>query len=332
MKILLTGHTGFKGAWLTVMLKILGHEVHGISNEVLPNSMYLTSNVAKYISSSTFIDIRNQSDLTKTVKKIDPEVVVHFAAQSLVINSFEMPLETYQINVMGTLNLLESCRTLENLKATLVITSDKVYKNINKDSGYIEADALGGTDPYSSSKAAADIATQSWRECFGQTPIAIARSGNVIGGGDWSRNRLVPDTVRSILNCDALVIRNPLAVRPWQHVLDCLHGYIKLIDSQVSRGTQSEWNFGPNNQSNKNVNDFLKEFENCWKTEINIINNKSPYKETGRLILDSSKARKHLAWYEKLNFEQTISWTVDWYKKMNSDNETENQVKKFLSL
>ena len=227
-------------------------------------------------------------------------------------------METFDINVIGTLNVLEATRELKNLKAALIITTDKVYKNHNHLRGYVETDELGGDDPYSASKAAADIAAQSWIKSFAKVPMAIARAGNVIGGGDWAQDRIVPDLVNAYASGEKPTLRYPNAIRPWQHVLDCLNGYLTLIDSQLAHGTVGEWNFGPALDRKRKVCNLVEFFACSWGVENEpwILEVNSQPHESGYLLLDSSKAINNLTWREILDFEESVAWTVDWYKNM----------------
>ena len=244
MKYLVTGHTGFKGSWLVAKLKIEGHEVFGISLNPPKKSHFNLAQINQYMDRDIRVDIRDLEFLEKIVMELNPEVVVHLAAQSLVLESYRNPINTYETNINGTLNILKSCSNIDGLKAVAIVTSDKVYKSSPKKS-FVETDPLGGDDPYSSSKAAADLLTQAWRTSFGKVPISIARAGNVIGGGDWSKNRIIPDLVNSLKGNKEFLLRYPHSVRPWQHVLDCLNGYQMLVQQQINSGLQGEWNFGP---------------------------------------------------------------------------------------
>jgi len=244
VKYLVTGHTGFKGSWLVAKLKIEGHEVFGISLNPPKKSHFNLAQINQYMDRDIRVDIRDLEFLEKIVMELNPEVVVHLAAQSLVLESYRNPINTYETNINGTLNILKSCSNIDGLKAVAIVTSDKVYKNSPKKS-FVETDPLGGDDPYSSSKAAADLLTQAWRTSFGKVPISIARAGNVIGGGDWSKNRIIPDLVNSLKGNKEFLLRYPHSVRPWQHVLDCLNGYQMLVQQQINSGLQGEWNFGP---------------------------------------------------------------------------------------
>jgi CDP-glucose 4,6-dehydratase len=337
MHYLVTGHTGFKGSWLSLMLQMQGHTVSGISLDPLEKSLFNQTNLGEIFENDFRIDIRNSKELTQAMVKIQPEVIIHLAAQPLVRESYKDPIGTFETNVLGTLNLLEATKRLTNLKATLIITTDKVYKNYNHLRGYVETDELGGDDPYSASKAAADIATQSWIKSFATSPVAIARAGNVIGGGDWASDRIIPDLVKAYTSNQVPVLRYPDAIRPWQHVLDCLNGYQKLIDFMLFTNTGGEWNFGPNHSLKYSVSDLVEAFARDsniigkkWTSEKTI----SPVEAT-LLLLDSNKARNRLHWKDKLDFLESINWTVNWYKLAESKNImeiTKNQIDTFKSF
>lgn len=330
MRYLITGHTGFKGSWLSAMLKMQGHEVAGISLDPDRKSHFNLSNIARFVDRDCRLDIRNKQEISNLMKEIQPEVVVHLAAQPLVRESYRDPIGTYETNVIGTLNVLEATRDSDNLKATLVITTDKVYRNKSQMQGYLETDELGGDDPYSSSKAAADIATQSWRSSFSKSPLAIARAGNVIGGGDWAKDRIVTDLVKSLESNTEMTLRNPEAIRPWQHVLDCLSGYQKLIEKQLSDGVEGEWNFGPKESNFHTVADLVENFQQRWGLKNKYKVDGSNLHESSILLLDSSKSREKLNWQDKLNFQETIDLTVSWYKNSDKAAATEAQLRKFL--
>jgi CDP-glucose 4,6-dehydratase len=339
MHYLITGHTGFKGSWLSLMLQMQGHTVSGISLEPVEKSLFEQAKLHDIFEHDLRIDIRNSEELKKAVKKISPEIIVHLAAQPLVRESYKNPVGTFETNVLGTLNLLEATRNLKNLKATLIITTDKVYKNHNHLRGYVETDELGGDDPYSASKAAADIATQSWIKSFGTTPISIARAGNVIGGGDWASDRIIPDLVNAYSVKQAPTLRYPDAIRPWQHVLDCLNGYLFLVDSMIKKQTSGEWNFGPTLAQKYSVANLVDTFAKAWgvseakrtwqleKLEQN--------QEASYLLLDSEKARSLLGWAEKLDFGKSVTLTAEWFKQSRSLNPLEittTQIAKFFTL
>jgi CDP-glucose 4,6-dehydratase len=314
------------------MLKLSGHKVFGVSLNSEKQSLYHQAEIHKYIDRDLRLDITDFNELRNSVMELNPDVIIHLAAQSLVRASYMDPITTYLTNVMGTINLLEATKSASNLKATLVITTDKVYRNQGIKSGYVEGDQLGGDDPYSSSKAAADIATQSWRKSFGESPIAVARAGNVIGGGDWAQDRLIPDTVRALNSDSILEVRFPDSIRPWQHVLDCLNGYLRLIDKQIRGEVQGEWNFGPESTSQKSVSDVIATFGGSWGKTPPIKIEKSDLVESDILLLNSSKARELLNWKEKLSFEESIDWTASWYKSSNPELVTRMQAENFLNL
>jgi CDP-glucose 4,6-dehydratase len=337
MHYLITGHTGFKGSWLALMLEMQGHTVSGIALDPPNKSLFNQAYLSSIFENDIRLDIRDASNLKSAIENIDPEVIIHLAAQPLVRESYRFPVETFHINVLGTLNVLDATKNLKNLKAALIITTDKVYKNHNYLRGYVETDELGGDDPYSASKAAADIVAQSWIKNFAQVPFAIARAGNVIGGGDWAEDRIVPDIVDSYTKGSLPAIRYPNAIRPWQHVLDCISGYISLINSSIENGVGGEWNFGPDLKDKYSVSDLISEFAKSYKisgSQYELDDSTKP-QESGYLLLDSSKARSELDWAEKLNFEQSVSWTADWYQRSSSEDVrklTNLQIEKFLEL
>lgn len=314
MRYLITGHTGFKGAWLAAMLKAQGHEVVGISLPALEKSLYEEASLSDLFVKEHFIDIRNRSEFKEAIKNSDADVAFHLAAQPLVRESYKTPIETFETNVIGTLNFLDGIRETE-IKAAVVITTDKVYKNKNLLRGYVESDELGGHDPYSSSKAAADIATQSWAASFEIRNISIVRAGNVIGGGDWAADRLIPDLVNAFTNGTPANIRYPNSIRPWQHVADCLAGYLALSDVMLSNGVTGEWNFGPAIDTDTKVSKVADLAASAWGDSASWKLDTDPQlHEAGYLLLDSSKARRELNWRDKLDFEATIKWTIDFYK------------------
>lgn len=336
MHYLVTGHTGFKGSWLSLMLQMQGHTVSGISLDPLEKSLFNQAGLAEIFENDLRIDIRNTKELTQAIEKIEPEVIIHLAAQPLVRESYKDPIGTFETNVLGTLNVLEATKRLSNLKATLIITTDKVYKNHNHLRGYEETDELGGDDPYSASKAAADIATQSWAKSFATTPVAIARAGNVIGGGDWAADRIIPDLVNAYSSNQVPTLRYPDAVRPWQHVLDCLNGYQMLVNKMLTIGTTGEWNFGPLLEEKYTVGELTAQIashfgitSHAWELDKTT----QPH-EAGYLLLDSSKARVELDWSDRLNFKDSIQWSIGWYK--NEDlaplEKTRTQIQQFFQL
>ena len=339
MHYLVTGHTGFKGSWLSLMLQMQGHTVSGISLDPPEKSLFNQAKLNNLFQNDLRIDIRNFGELSIAVKKIDPEVIIHLAAQPLVRESYRDPVGTFETNVLGTLNLLEATKALSNLRATLVITTDKVYKNHNQLRGYLETDELGGDDPYSASKAAADIATQSWVKSFATSPVAIARAGNVIGGGDWATDRIIPDLVNAYSSNQIPTLRYPHAIRPWQHVLDCLNGYIQLIDSMIRDGISGEWNFGPPLKDRHKVIDLVEAFAKSWRVQESdsvwtVEETKQPH-EASYLLLDSSKARESLGWRDKLDFQEAVDLTSAWYRnigELGAMSTTKIQIEDYFNL
>ena len=337
MRFLITGHTGFKGSWLSLLLLELGHEVNGIALEPTTGSLFDKANLGKLFKENIICDIRDYTKVEKVFKKIEPDVIIHLAAQALVRESYKNPLVTYQTNVMGTINVLKASQRIPNLKAQLIATTDKVYKNVNKNSGYIEDDEIGGRDPYSSSKSMADLATQSWMHSFENAPTAIARAGNVIGGGDICMDRLIPDLIKSYSEGRAPKLRFPDSVRPWQHVLDCLNGYLKLVDALIAGGGSGVWNIGPEQSEIRTVSEVADIAANVWGTakkwESDL--NSNLYEEK-TLLLNSNKAVKYLMWRNKLDFEEAVTWTINWYRNIyngsNAREETLLNIRKFQGI
>jgi CDP-glucose 4,6-dehydratase len=333
---LITGHTGFKGSWLCLLLKAHGHTVSGISLEPQIESLFQKADLGDTLLHDSRIDIRNRKRLEEAITTINPAVIIYLAAQPIVRKSYRSPVTTYHTNVLGTLNVLEATRALANLKATLVVTTDKVYKNQGEHRKHIETARLGGgDDPYSASKAAADLATQSWANSFAKTPVAIARAGNVIGGGDCSFDRIIPDLVRAYSSGRTPSIRSPNAIRPWQHVLDCLNGYLILVNHQIANGMRGEWNFGPSTTEKVSVRELVEEFAKSWGIQSRSYKlDIEPYpKESDHLLLDSSKANLQLGWKNYLDFQETIKWTTDFYRLQNeigTRNAMSVQIKNFL--
>ena len=338
MHYLITGHTGFKGSWLSLMLQMQGHTVSGISLDPQERSLFQRANLSGIFENDVRMDIRDGRGLARSVEEIDPEIIVHLAAQPLVRESYKYPIATFETNVIGTLNVLEAMRSLKNLKASLIITTDKVYKNHNHLRGYVETDELGGDDPYSASKAAADIAAQSWIKSFSTSPVAIARAGNVIGGGDWATDRIIPDLVAAYSEGKLPTLRYPEAIRPWQHVLDCLNGYLALIEAQLTSGVCGEWNFGPSLEQKYSVADLVSTFAKHWGVEENpvwISDSCSHPHEAGYLLLDSGKAREVLNWKDKLDFDAAIKWTSSWYRNSAMSDVRflcESQISEFVGI
>ena len=335
MKIFITGHTGFKGSWLTLMLHNLGHEVHGYSLDPLPRGIFELSKLSEICKSDFRDDIRDKVALDKAVTEIQPEIILHLAAQPLVLTSYDHVYETYSTNVSGTLNVLDSATKSKELMGIIVVTTDKVYLNNEAKRAFKESDPLGGKDPYSASKALADQLTQEWSMYNKRIPTGIARAGNVIGGGDVSANRLIPDIISSLAKDERPVIRNPKSVRPWQHVMDCLNGYISLINL-VASGNSGIFNFGPNQGDFHTVEEVtslvLQSFGiKDWERGTGSQNPESIF-----LTLDSTKANEDLHWTNKVTFEDGIKLTVDWYraakKGLNMRDFTLKQIEAFESI
>jgi len=340
MHILITGHTGFKGAWLTLMLDQLGHEVSGIALDPESASLFNQARVHDLLASDMRVDVRDASALTRAFHQAQPDVVVHLAAQPLVRESYLRPRETFETNVIGTLNVMEASSSLSNLQALLVITTDKVYRNAGRVAGYAEDEPLGGDDPYSASKAMADILTYSWATSFPGVPTAIARAGNVIGGGDYSRDRLVPDVIAAFQDHRPVRLRYPQAVRPWQHVLDCLSGYLTIINHlfAVKDATvdPQAWNIGPGPDNFKTVADLTALMSDLWQgTPSWQVDDGHHLHEAQLLALDASRARNELGWKNHLDFESSVKWTVDWFSKTQQGDDprvvTEEQIDAFLA-
>ena len=319
--VLVTGHTGFKGSWLGLWLRELGANVLGISlpPEANPNHWDLLN----LDMESHYLDIRNLSELRKRVLNFQPDIVFHLAAQPLVRKSYSEPLNTWSTNVIGTANLLEVCRELPNLQAVVCVTTDKCYENKEWLWGYREIDALGGHDPYSASKAGAELVANSYRRSYffnrGDALIATARAGNVIGGGDWSEDRLIPDLFRSMQNNVPLLIRSPGATRPWQHVLECLSGYLRLGENLLTGNADfaEPWNFGPEREGNKEVREVLATLKSTWKNFEWTVeeNSESKLHEATLLHLDSSKSKELLGWNPVWGFEVGVKKTGEWYRE-----------------
>lgn len=335
LNVLVTGHTGFKGAWLTLLLKRLKCNIYGISLPPLDNCLYSKLNNPIYNSRSAYIDINNFTELDTHLSSIRPKIIFHLAAQSIVSDGYTNPLNTYQTNVIGTLNLLQSISNINYPCVVIVVTTDKVYKSNQSVISYRENDRLGGFgDPYSASKACVEILCNSWMESFiGNLPhqnpnvlLATVRAGNVIGGGDWSFNRIVPDIMRSIYMNKTLIIKNPEATRPWQHVLDPIFGYLllaqKLYKNLYSKDKifctrELAVNFGPDIKSNRSVLHLVKEINNIWNCEYEIRQSNSSPKEDSNLHINSDLAYSMLTWNTKWDFKSTIERTVYWYKSVS---------------
>ena len=327
-RVLVTGHTGFKGSWLSLWLNLLGANVVGISlpPETKPNHwslLSLESTLQHYE-----IDIRQAAEVSWVLKATQPEVVFHLAAQPFVRRSYRDPLETWSTNVMGTANIIEACRKTSSVRAILAATTDKCYENEGWAWGYRETDRLGGHDPYSASKAGSELVALSYRRAFfhadGAPLLATARAGNVIGGGDWSEDRLIPDLVRAMAAQQSLEIRSPNATRPWQHVLESLSGYL-LLGQKLIEGKKyfaGPWNFGPERSGNRTVSDVLKKLQTHWPN-MQWHQTKAPQPhEANLLYLDSAKAHTQLGWQPVWGFDTTLEKTADWYRNFQNSQTT----------
>jgi CDP-glucose 4,6-dehydratase len=345
--VFLTGHTGFKGSWLSLWLRALGAQVTGYALAPPTHPSLFESAGVESAVRSIRADIRDLPRLSAVVAESRPSVVIHMAAQSVVRRSYEDPIETYSSNVMGTVHVLEAVRRCGRPCVVVNITSDKCYENTDKPRGYREADPLGGRDPYSNSKACGELVTRAYRDSFFQTgpsghpdiAVATARAGNVIGGGDWTENQLVPDLIRAFLADEPCLIRNPSAIRPWQFVLEPLWGYLKLAERLAADGGQyaSAWNFGPDGSDAKPVSWIATELANAWggRAAWRQDEGRHPH-ETGVLKLDSSKARTYLRWHPVLNLSQALDWVLEWYRAFAAKDDlgrlTLAQIKKYEAL
>jgi CDP-glucose 4,6-dehydratase len=342
-KVLITGHTGFKGSWMCMVLKQLGAEVVGVSlNPASTPNLFDLANLSNHLDHRVG-DITIPGALEKTISETQPQIVFHMAAQSLVADSYQNPWNTYLVNVMGTLNVLESVRNQPSVKALLVVTSDKCYENQEWDWGYRENDQLGGHDLYSSSKACAEMLTNSYRRSFmgadfdSKVAVSTVRAGNVIGGGDWAENRLVPDAVRCFARGETLAVRSPGSIRPWQHVLEPLAGYMRLAEMLCVSGEEfaGSWNFGPEQEGEKNVGWMVEEIASRWKGSASWeIDRKQHGHEAKFLKLDSSKSRRNLGWSPKWNIDVTLDKTIEWYEHWLQGNDVhelcDSQIEEFI--
>ncbi len=328
-KVLVTGHTGFKGSWLSYWLINLGADVYGISDKINTNPSHFE--LLQLQMKSFFIDIRDNQLLDATIKEINPDIIFHLAAQPLVRYSYKEPVETFATNIMGTVHILNTCKALSNIKGIVNITSDKCYENFEDDRPYNETDRMGGYDPYSASKGAAELVVSSFRNSFFNIAhfgikhhfiLASARAGNVIGGGDWSEDRLIPDLVKNVATKSITTIRSPYATRPWQHVLEPLSGYLALgqrvLEGDVS--VSDGWNFGPENNETLTVKQVLEIASKVWNElqfDFPILQNQ-PH-EANLLRLDCTKALQKLNWIPVWNIEESIYKTINWYKKFYTE-------------
>lgn len=345
-KVFITGHTGFKGSWLCLWLKFLGADVKGyaLKPPTSPNLFNLCR--ISEIVKSKIANIKNYKLLKKELLNFKPEIVIHMAAQPIVRESYKNPLETYSINVMGTVHLFEAVRNCKSVRVVVNVTTDKCYENKERKRGYCEDEPLGGYDPYSNSKACSELVTSSYRSSFfnsenyktHKVAIASARAGNVIGGGDWAVDRLIPDCVRAILRKKFIVIRNPNAIRPWQHVLEPLSGYLILAEKLYINGPKyvGAWNFGPDDSNAKTVEWIVKKICNRWEegASYKIDKGKHPY-EAHYLKLNCSKAKSDLNWYSKWSLDTTIDKIIEWTKAYKNKEDLREvclkQIKEYIN-
>ncbi len=337
--ILITGCNGFKGSWLSLWLLELGANVKGISLEPPSNPSHFESLSLEQFIENKKIDIRDFDKLKKTINQIKPDFIFHLAAQSLVQKSYKRSLETFQINTLGTINLLEVLKDVQHFCRVILITSDKCYENVEWIWGYKETDKLGGIDPYSASKAAAEIAISSYMRsffCLEKHPVKICstRAGNVIGGGDWAENRIVPDCIKSWSKKEPVFLRNPSSTRPWQHVLEPISGYLRLGEMMMpmhSEHSQS-FNFGPNQYNTKSVKDLVEKMTEFWPESSYKISIESKYQKEAKLLkLNCDKSYEKLNWKPVLDFDETIEMTTKWYFSFYNKNSTLESSRKDIN-
>lgn len=342
-KVLITGHSGFKGSWLTMILNHAGAEILGISKESLNNNRDLFKSLEiNKISDSCDEDIRDSNTIDKIFSSFQPEIVFHMAAQPLVRESYLQPVETYDINVMGTISILEAIRSHESVRASIFVTTDKCYDNKEWAWGYRENDPMGGHDPYSSSKGCAELLIQSYQKSYfndqhSLSALSSVRAGNVIGGGDLSRDRLIPDIVRAIQSKEKVFIRNPSSTRPWQHVFEPLNGYLMVAEDLYANGSanNSSWNFGPHLSDIRTVNELTEIFCTAWGiTDIVEYDTNTYLHEANLLSLDISKAYHQLRWRPQWTLEQSMVHIVNWYQEYLSSGDivslSKSQIKSFF--
>ena len=337
-KVFVTGHTGFKGTWLCIFLNLLGAKIYGYSLKPEKKSLFNQSACLKILKSNYFGDIGDIKKLQKQLLKTKPDIIFHLAAQPLVSESYKRPIKTFQTNIMGTLNLIQASKNIKSCKSIVIVTTDKVYKIKSNNRPYDEKDELGGEDPYSASKACAEVVTSSLAKLNNNNNISTARSGNVLGGGDYSKNRILPDIIYAINNNKILKIRNPNSIRPWQHVVEPIWGYMVLAKKQYQNklhGENKAWNFGPNNKNFVKVNKIVKIIAKISKLKgIKII--KNTIKETKVLKLNSAKSKKFLKWKPVWSLEKTLIMVLKWnqsYKiTKNARKICENQISEYLKM
>ena len=346
-RVLVTGHTGFKGSWLSIWLHELGAEVVGVSQDPFTNrDNYVLSSIGHKMMADLRSDICDGQKMKEIFQKYQPEIVFHLAAQPLVRYSYEQPVETYEANVMGTIHVMEAIRATSSVKVGVMITTDKCYDNKEQMRGYKEDDAFGGYDPYSSSKGACEIAIQSWRRSFfnpedygkkHHVSLASVRAGNVIGGGDWALDRIIPDCIKALEQDKVIDIRSPKAIRPWEHVLEPLSGYMLLAKKQWEKPTEfcEGWNFGPESESVSTVWEVATELiKNYGKGELKDSSDPNAVHEAKLLMLDITKAKTKLGWKPRMNMQQCMDLVADWYKRYQKEDVYQlcvEEIEKFIN-
>ena len=346
-RVLVTGHTGFKGSWLSIWLHELGAEVIGVSQEPFTNrDNFVLSGIGNKIMADLRANICNGQKMKEIFQKYQPEIVFHLAAQPLVRYSYEQPVETYEANVMGTIHVMEAIRSTNSVKVGVMITTDKCYDNKEQMRGYKEDDPFGGYDPYSSSKGACEIAIQSWRRSFfnpedygkkHHVSLASVRAGNVIGGGDWALDRIIPDCIKALEQDKVIDIRSPKAIRPWEHVLEPLSGYMLLAKKQWEYPTEfcEGWNFGPESESVSTVWEVATELiKNYGKGQLKDSSDPNAVHEAKLLMLDITKAKTKLGWKPRMNMQQCMDLVADWYKRYQKEDVYQlcvEEIEKFIN-
>jgi CDP-glucose 4,6-dehydratase len=336
-KVFITGHTGFKGGWLSIWLQKLGAEITGFSLPASNQSLFRIARVAEGMTTLTG-DIRDLADLQNAIVSCRPDIIIHMAAQALVRPSYDDPVDTFSTNVMGTVNLLEAVRHAGSVKVVINVTSDKCYENSELLKRYRESDPMGGYDPYSCSKGCAELVTSAFRRSFLQeqgVALASVRAGNVLGGGDWGRDRLVPDIIQSLLSNTSVLIRNPAAIRPWQHVCEPLRGYLMLAEKLWHEGDSSggAWNFGPAEEDSRPVSWIADYMCTRWGSGADWYHDEAdqPH-EAAYLKLDCSKARDTLFWLPKMDLPTALDWTIEWYQAYADGNNMRDMTEKQIDM